>query len=124
MRRYAVFAILVGLLGVLLSWSTLWCVEIIQDAFAINSVLGFLTLGGFSLFGSGIFYLCVHELRGYLSIRCVDRLATAFHSKDVFLAKKRSIHWLRAQSQECRVESIQSATTMEEFESNFDSIHR
>jgi len=115
MRRYAVFAILVGLLGVLLSWSTLWCAEIIQDAFATNSVLGFLTLGGFSLFGSGICYLCVHELRGYLSIRCVDRLAIALHSEDVLLAKKRSTHWLNSQSQECRMKAIQSATTMEEL---------
>ena len=115
MRRYAFFTILIGLLGVLLSWSSLWCIEIVQNAFETGLLLGWFTLTGFLLTGSGIVYICWYELRGYLSVRSVDRLATSLQSDDVRQAKRQTIRWLHAVKQECRVEAVQHASTTEEI---------
>jgi len=117
MRRYAIFTILIGLLGILLSWSTVWCIEIIRDAFASNLAIGWFLLAGFLLIGVGIVFLCWYEFRGYLSIRTVDRLATSLQSDDLNNAKKQSIRWLRIHTQSRRIEAICAAHSTEEIKS-------
>jgi putative membrane protein len=115
MRRYAYFAILIGLLGILVSWSSLWSVEIVQDAFGIHMLLGWFTLSGFLLIAGGIVYLCWYELRGYLTVRTVDRLATAIQSGDIQSAQRESMYWLRKMHQDSLVESVCDAISLEEI---------
>ena len=115
MRRYALYAIVVGCIGLLLSWAVVACVTFVQDAFDTNLLFGVCSLSGVLLLCGGILYLCVSELTGYLSVRKIDALADALQSNDLEKAKKRTTCWLISIHQMEQVENVHSAGSIEEL---------
>lgn len=96
MRRYALLMMIVGIIAGLFFWSSLWCINLIQEAFKVNDFMGWATLFCLGLIVGGFCYLCFVEFSGYVSIRRVDRLAAAIAGDNVGRAKKLAKKWLAA----------------------------
>jgi len=88
------------------------CIQLVQDAFAASLTLGLCTFSGFVLIGLGIAYLCWIEIRGYLAVRTIDRLASSLQSGNVIFAKRETTRWLHSVHQDRLIEEVQRATSI------------
>lgn len=115
MKKYAFYAICMGFLVLLASWSLLWCLHVIQDGFDQNLFIGWCTVSSFALLLTGASYLLTTEIRGYLAVRRVDELAASIQSYDITRAKNYAVKWLASISQNERVALVRSATSMQQI---------
>jgi putative membrane protein len=126
MRRHAFLFILIGTIAVITTWSILWGIGHVQDAFATGNVLGWMTVGSFSMVLCGVGYLCFREIVGYWSIRTVHRLADALISDDVDCARRMSLRWLRSISTDHAVDQqlheVESANSVAEIKQSVSTI--
>tara|TARA_B110000495_G_scaffold97504_1_gene84359 strand:+ start:2700 stop:3569 length:870 start_codon:yes stop_codon:yes gene_type:complete len=115
MKKYAFYAVFLGLLVLLISWSAQGCIELIQSGFAQSMFLGWCVVLGFTSVVTGILYLLSIECRGYVAVRRVDALAASLQDNDLRLSRKYTVKWLATLSQTERIAMVEQATSVHEI---------
>ena len=115
MRRFAFYSCLTGIVVVFLAWTSMQCVQIVNNAFVTSPSVGWLTLSGVLLVVFGMLYLVGHELFGYLQVRKINQLAIAMHRGDVEPLRRRARQWLHHTQDEKVISSVMAATTTDEI---------
>lgn len=122
MRRVAFYSCLTGIVVVFVAWTSMQCVQIVNDAFGTSLPAGWFTLSGMLLIVFGMLYLVGHELCGYLQIRKVNQLAVAINGGDLELLRRSALKWVRHTQDEEVITSVMAASTTDEIVQNLEIV--